>query len=86
MASRFDTVQPADCLEFCPHPYATDIFVCGTYKLNEREGAEADRPLRQGQCLVFSIDRGSTSTLSVNLALIRVFLNLIMVKVNNSKR
>ena len=64
MASGFDTVQPADCLEFCPHPHATDIFVCGTYQLNERK--DADVPLRQGQCLVFNIDKRNTFRLSVN--------------------
>ncbi|KII94377.1 hypothetical protein PLICRDRAFT_153974 [Plicaturopsis crispa FD-325 SS-3] len=34
-ASKFDTIWPADCLEFCPHPGAEDIFVCGTYHLDE---------------------------------------------------
>ncbi|KAI0047839.1 WD40 repeat-like protein [Auriscalpium vulgare] len=29
----FDTVWPADSAEFCPHPNATNILACGTYKL-----------------------------------------------------
>ncbi|KAF8629705.1 hypothetical protein AX15_003321 [Amanita polypyramis BW_CC] len=58
----FDTVQPADSLEFCPHPQASGVFVCGTYKLNERSGAgDATTPLRQGQCLVFHFDGSSKS-------------------------
>jgi diphthamide biosynthesis protein 7 len=31
----FDTIFPADSIEFCPHPKAQNIFVCGTYKLDE---------------------------------------------------
>lgn len=33
----YDTVWPADSAEFCPHPDAADIFVVGTYKLEETE-------------------------------------------------
>lgn len=33
--SPFDTVFPADTLEFCPHPSAQNIFVCGTYNLDQ---------------------------------------------------
>ena len=33
--SQIDTRWPADSLEFCPHAGAADIFVCGTYKLEE---------------------------------------------------
>ena len=36
--SGYDTVWPADSTEFCPHPSARDIFVCGTYKLEQSEG------------------------------------------------
>lgn len=36
----YDTVWPADSAEFCPHPDATDIFVVGTYKLDESEKSE----------------------------------------------
>ncbi|VDB84488.1 unnamed protein product [Peniophora sp. CBMAI 1063] len=31
----YDTVLPADAVEFCPHPAATDIFAVGTYKLDD---------------------------------------------------
>jgi hypothetical protein len=31
----YDTDFPADAVEFCPHPLAQDILVCGTYKLIE---------------------------------------------------
>lgn len=31
----YDTGLPADSVEFCPHPAATDIFAVGTYKLDE---------------------------------------------------
>lgn len=30
-----NTVWPADSVEFCPHESASDIFVCGTYRLEQ---------------------------------------------------
>lgn len=65
-----DTVLPADTVEFCPHPDATNIFLCGTYKLLTSENEAADsaehgsHPItpvispqkRCGQCLVYTID------------------------------
>ena len=65
----FDTVFPADCVEFCPHPDASDIFVCGTYKLEQDSVAidvhDDDKPYpvltraaqqkRMGKCLVFQV-------------------------------
>lgn len=66
--TAFDTIYPADSLEFCPHPCAQGIFVCGTYKLDEptnTNGAtsslqdlETEQPQqrkqrRRGKCLVF---------------------------------
>ncbi|KAL1951932.1 hypothetical protein VTO73DRAFT_1081 [Trametes versicolor] len=36
----YDTVWPADSAEFCPHPDATDVFVVGTYKLEDSEKTE----------------------------------------------
>lgn len=33
--AHFDTIWSADSVEFCPHPDATDIFVCGTYQLQQ---------------------------------------------------
>ncbi|CCL98958.1 uncharacterized protein FIBRA_00966 [Fibroporia radiculosa] len=33
----FDTVFPADSVEFCPHPDAANLLVCGTYQLDKGE-------------------------------------------------
>ncbi|KAE9408063.1 WD-40 repeat-containing protein [Gymnopus androsaceus JB14] len=50
----FDTILPADSLEFCPHPDARDIFVCGTYNLVKSDEIVRTAPQkRNGQCLVF---------------------------------
>ncbi|KAJ4486148.1 WD40-repeat-containing domain protein [Lentinula aciculospora] len=50
----FDTILPADSIEFCPHPDAQDIFVCGTYNLlKPEEQFRTLPPKRNGQCLVF---------------------------------
>ncbi|KAG9042112.1 hypothetical protein FS837_011344 [Tulasnella sp. UAMH 9824] len=47
----FDTEYSADSVEFCPHPDSLDIFVCGTYQLQEET---ADRPRRRlGRCYLF---------------------------------
>lgn len=51
-----DTVFPADSLEFCPSQGAQDVFVCGTYKLDEPRdhlGDSGSPQHRRGQCLVF---------------------------------
>lgn len=40
-SSFFDTQWSADSVEFCPHPDATDIFVCGTYQLQQDPRPEA---------------------------------------------
>ena len=76
--STFDTVWPADSVEFCHHPDATDIFVCGTYKLEQpepgssadqdsEEARSVDRPKqkqkRRGKCLLFAENAGSEGTL-----------------------
>ena len=51
-----DTVLPADSLEFCPTSGFHDIFVCGTYKLDDHQiSAEQESLLRRGQCLVFKV-------------------------------
>lgn len=75
----FDTVFPADSVEFCPHPSAQNIFVCGTYKLNQHLALVEDDdertqisgspilPHRQGQCLVFDVQREPTATLEGEL-------------------
>lgn len=60
----FDTVFPADSVEFCPHPKALDIFVCGTYKLEESVD-NVSPPTRRGQCLVFKVDESKEKKLSV---------------------
>jgi hypothetical protein len=61
--SQIDTDWPADSVEFCPHADAADIFVCGTYKLEESaEGEPAasagatPTQRRTGKCLVFRAD------------------------------
>ena len=53
-----DTVLPADSLEFCPSSGFHNIFVCGTYKLEELSGT------RRGQCLVFKVLLDSEGQLS----------------------
>ncbi|KAF8898734.1 WD40-repeat-containing domain protein [Infundibulicybe gibba] len=62
--TKFDTHFPADCLEFCPHSELTDIFVCGTYKLDEDQSSQLESlppsaQHRRGQCLLFSVDKSS---------------------------
>ena len=69
--SAFDTVWPADSVEYCPHPSYRHIFTCGTYKLEETAPLDADdnpqeertpppaaRPnqKRRGECLLFQVD------------------------------
>ncbi|KAJ7092733.1 WD40-repeat-containing domain protein [Mycena epipterygia] len=49
----FNTVFPADSVEFCPHPAAQDVLVCGTYNLEKNEGPMQKR---RGQCLVFKVE------------------------------
>ncbi|RDB29490.1 Diphthine methyltransferase [Hypsizygus marmoreus] len=64
-----DTIFPADAVEFCPHPDAQDIVVCGTYKLDEPAIESTEDPdddfgggissppqRRRGQCLVYQLD------------------------------
>ena len=63
--SKIDTDWPADSLEFCPQAEATDIFVCGTYMLEEPKstGGQSETSesvkapqRRKGKCLVFRTD------------------------------
>ncbi|KAI0961563.1 hypothetical protein AcV7_000634 [Taiwanofungus camphoratus] len=69
--SGFDTIWPADSVEFCPHPDARDVFACGTYRLEDPEATDstldshevsaltAAKPKRQhrtGKCLLFEVD------------------------------
>ncbi|KAJ7103526.1 WD40-repeat-containing domain protein [Mycena belliarum] len=50
----FDTIFPADSVEFCPHPAAQNILVCGTYNLEETSPTPAQK--RRGQCLVYEVE------------------------------
>ena len=61
-SSGFDTVYPADSLEFCPTPGFQDLFACGTYKLVDRaEPSNQEEQVvpqtRRGQCLVFKYEQ-----------------------------
>lgn len=68
MTRPIDTGFPADSLEFCPHPSARDIFVCGTYKLEEEKlspGSERKTPQRRhGECLVFQVENNDSDSIS----------------------
>ena len=60
MHLSIDTELPADSVEFCPHPDASNVFVCGTYKLEDQQSDQVvSQPLpgqtRRGQCLVFEV-------------------------------
>lgn len=51
---EYHTGFPADAVEFCPHPLALDILVCGTYKL--LEGSDhAGKQRRIGRSLFLSV-------------------------------
>jgi len=52
--NKYDTGFPADAVEFCPHPLARDILVCGTYKLLE-ERDRAGKQQRIGRCSFFGV-------------------------------
>ena len=66
--SRVDTVLPADSAEFCPTAHATQIFVVGTYQLEDlplpdgqsNDGSVSDRQVRRrGGCLVYEANESS---------------------------
>lgn len=68
MPPSFDTIYPADTLEFCPNEGFHDLFVCGTYKLIERapvpETEIPEEPIpakRIGQCMVFRMKDTSSA-------------------------
>jgi hypothetical protein len=44
----FDTVYPADSVEFCPISDYSDYFVCGTYFLQTDEPASNALPVQKG--------------------------------------
>jgi len=57
---KIDTGYCADSVEFCPHPDALNVLVCGTYQLqkNEEGLAAHEEPTttkqrRLGRCYVF---------------------------------
>ena len=64
----FDTVWPADSVEFCPHPDAANLFVCGTYHLEKDENkdngetddeahSDTQKPqVRRGKCTLFAVE------------------------------
>jgi hypothetical protein len=68
MHLSIDTILPADSVEFCPHPDASNVFVCGTYKLQDEQNlrspalspssgpAAGQTQIRTGQCLVYEVD------------------------------
>ncbi|KAG8998509.1 hypothetical protein FRB94_006854 [Tulasnella sp. JGI-2019a] len=64
----FDTIYCADSVEFCPHPLATDILVCGTYQLQKPDAShptENQSPIAQrrlGRCYIFSVDNEGVLT------------------------
>ncbi|KAJ7706171.1 WD40-repeat-containing domain protein [Mycena rosella] len=47
-----DTIFPADTVEFCPHPAAQDLLICGTYNLEKTSPETTSPQKRRGQCLV----------------------------------
>ncbi|KAJ7293583.1 WD40-repeat-containing domain protein [Mycena rebaudengoi] len=54
--AAFDTVFPADSVEFCPHPAASDILVCGTYNLHPTPAtSEAAPQKRTGESAQYGI-------------------------------
>ena len=74
MHLSIDTELPADSVEFCPHPDASNIFVCGTYKLEDQQSDQGvSRPasqIRRGQCLVFEVHSENSEDISVYAALV----------------
>ncbi len=61
LTGMFDTIYPADSVEFCPDENLHDIFVVGTYKLDQEDGdMERKTPQhRRGQCRVFKMTSGT---------------------------
>ncbi|KLO14448.1 WD40 repeat-like protein [Schizopora paradoxa] len=69
---KLDTTWPADSVEFCPHPKASNIVVCGTYFLCDThpevpssdvdgEPAVSSSPQRRrGKCIVLDVSNSST--------------------------
>lgn len=73
MHLSIDTELPADSVEFCPHPDASNIFVCGTYKLEDQQSDQGvphppANQIRRGQCLVFEVHSESSEGISAYAA------------------
>jgi diphthine methyl ester acylhydrolase len=61
----YDTIFPADSVEFCPHPDLQNIFACGTYHLeqptvlrshdDQQDIVKTKTQRRKGKCLVFEV-------------------------------
>ncbi|KAJ7254105.1 WD40 repeat-like protein [Mycena haematopus] len=57
MDASVDTTFPADSVEFCPHPAAPHVLVCGTYNLERNTiVSEGSKQKRTGQCLVYKVE------------------------------
>ncbi|KAL1670350.1 WD40-repeat-containing domain protein [Schizophyllum commune] len=64
----YDTVWPADSVEFCPGENSSNVFVCGTYNLEkqtEEETALKKPQVRRGKCLLFEV--GSADAFQLQL-------------------
>ena len=64
----YDTVWPADSVEFCPGENSSNVFVCGTYNLEkqtEEETALKKPQVRRGKCLLFEVGSADASQLYV---------------------
>lgn len=67
---------PADSVEFCPHPDASNIVVCGTYKLEVQQSDDQGvsqfptGQIRRGQCLVFEVHSEHSEDISVYATLV----------------
>ena len=58
----YDTDWPADSAEFCPHPSAQDIFVCGTYKLEQSPEGQTPEAIIIGYADEDAEEQSSAST------------------------
>ncbi|XP_033213690.1 diphthine methyltransferase [Belonocnema kinseyi] len=60
----FDTILSADSVEWCPIENFRDIFVCGTYKLLEKESIDAsESQKRVGRIYLFQVEHGRLNLL-----------------------
>jgi len=81
MHLSIDTILPGDSVEFCPHPDVSNIFVCGTYKLQEEQNPSpssgptnaGQNQIRTGQCLVFEVDSEQQEIISACVTYLNYF-------------